>query len=80
MRKSMTERQMEVLRFIEEFIKIKGFSPSYMDIANGLKLRSKSNIHRLVHTLKHRGFLKIQPYTVRSLKPIDNSIKEITKL
>ena len=62
----MTERQKMVLDFIELYIKMKGFPPSYMDIATGLKLRSKSNIHRLVHDLKDKGLLQVKPHMVRS--------------
>ena len=76
----MTERQLEVLHFIEDFIKYRGFSPSYADIAAGLKLKSKSNIHRIIHNLKDRGFLKIQPHKIRSLVPIDKSVDKMTSL
>ena len=58
----MTERQLDVLNFIKDFIKVKGFSPSYTDIAKGLGMSSKSNIHRLVHSLREQGLLKMKPY------------------
>ena len=77
---NMTERQKMVLDFINLYIKMKGFPPSYMDIATGLNLRSKSNIHRLVHELKNKGLLQIKPHMVRSLKPIDKTVQEMTKL
>jgi SOS-response transcriptional repressor LexA len=51
-----------------------------MDIATGLQLRSKSNIHRIVHDLKSKGLLQVKPYMVRSLKVIDNTVKEVVKL
>ena len=76
----MTERQKMVLDFIELYIKMKGFPPSYMDIATGLNLRSKSNIHRLVHELKNKGLLQIKPHMVRSLKVVDKTVKEVIKL
>jgi repressor LexA len=76
----MTERQMEVLHFIEDFIKYRGFSPSYADIATGLKLKSKSNIHRIIHDLKDRGLLKVQPNKIRSLVPIDKTVEKMTSL
>jgi repressor LexA len=76
----MTERQKMVLDFIELYIKMKGFPPSYMDIATGLNLRSKSNIHRLVHDLKDKGLLQIKPHMVRSLKVVDKTVKEVIKL
>jgi DNA-binding MarR family transcriptional regulator len=77
---AMTERQMEVLHFIEDFIKYRGFSPSYADIATGLKLKSKSNIHRIIHDLKDRGLLKVQPNKIRSLVPIDKTVEKMTSL
>lgn len=76
----MTERQKMVLEFIELYIKMKGFPPSYMDIATGLNLRSKSNIHRLVHDLKDKGLLQIKPHMVRSLKVVDKTVKDVIKL
>lgn len=76
----MTERQMEVLRYIEDFIKVKGFSPSYVDIATGLNLKSKTNIHRLVHRLKEMGFLKVEPHKFRSVTPIDKTVQKMTSL
>jgi repressor LexA len=76
----MTERQKLVLDFINTFIKMKGFAPSYAEIARGLNMSSKSNIHRLVHTLKDRGLLKVQPHMIRSLKVVDQSIDKIVKL
>jgi repressor LexA len=76
----MTERQKLVLDFIHTFVKMRGFSPSYSEIAQGLGMSSKSNIHRLVHVLQERGLLQIKPYTVRSLKVVDNSVSELVKL
>lgn len=76
----MTERQKMVLDFIQLYIKMKGFPPSYMDIAVGLNLKSKSNIHRIVHDLKSKGLLQVKPYMVRSLKIIDNTVKEVIRL
>jgi repressor LexA len=76
----MTERQKMVLDYINLYIKTKGFPPSYMDIALGLKLKSKSNIHRLVHTLKDNGFLQVKPHMVRSMKLVDTTVKEMSKL
>ena len=76
----MTERQKMVLDFINLYIKMKGFPPSYMDIATGLNLKSKSNIHRLVHDLKNKGLIAVKPQMVRSLRVIDKSVTEISKL
>lgn len=76
----MTERQKLVLDFIQTFIKMKGFAPSYAEIAQGLGMRSKSNIHRLVHTLREKGLLQVKPHMIRSLKVIDTSVDNVVKL
>ncbi len=80
MSKMMTPKQKLVLDFVQTYIKIKGFSPSYADIAQGLSLKSKSNIHRLVHELRKEGLLEIRPHLIRSMTLVDKSVKHIEKL
>ncbi len=63
----MTKRQKQVFDFILKFWEEHGYSPSYEDIAKGVGIASKSNIHRLVYSLVNRGFLKNQPNKSRSL-------------
>ena len=76
----MTEKQKLVYDFIQAFIKMKGFSPSYLEIAKGLGMRSKSNIHRHIHSLRERGLLHIKPHMIRSMKVIDTSVKHAVNL
>lgn len=76
----MTPKQKLVLDFVTTYIKIKGFSPSYADIAHGLQMKSKSNIHRLVHELEKEGYVKIRPHLVRSLTLVDKSVEHIQNL
>lgn len=76
----MTERQELVLKFIKAYIRIHGASPSYEAIADGLKMRSKSNIHRIVHRLKQDGHLTLQPYKFHSIKVVDRSLDEVLSL
>jgi len=76
----MTERQKIVLDFIAMYIKINGYSPSYQEIAIGLNLRSKSNIHRIIHSLQKKGLLQVKPYMIRSLKVVDKSVDKMVSL
>jgi repressor LexA len=76
----MTERQKIVLDFISMYIKMKGFPPSYQEIAQGLNLRSKSNIHRIIHSLQKKGLLHVKPHMIRSLKVIDKSVDKMVSL
>ena len=76
----MTERQRLVLEFIETYIKMKGFAPSMQDIATGLGMKSRSNIHRIIHSLRRMGHLRLNPHKVRTVKVIDKSAKELSAL
>lgn len=55
----MTSRQEMVLRFIRIYMEEKRVSPTLQNIAEGLGMRSRSNIHRIVHSLKKMGHLKV---------------------
>lgn len=76
----MTERQRLVLEFIETYVKMKGFPPSMQDIATGLGMKSRSNIHRIIHELRRQGHLRLNPHKVRTIKVVDKSAKEISAL
>ena len=76
----MTPKQKLVLDFVQTYIKIKGFSPSYADIAQGLSLKSKSNIHRVIHILQDEGLLVIKPHKFNSIKLLDKTVKGVASL
>ena len=76
----MTERQRAVLEFIQTYIKMKGFAPSMQDIATGLGMKSRSNIHRIVHSLETQGLLVTTPHKVRTMKLKDRSVEEMLAL
>ena len=76
----MTERQRLVLEFIETYIKLKGFPPSMQDIATGLGMKSRSNIHRIIHDLRRQGLLRLNPHKVRTVKLVDKSVEKLIAL
>jgi SOS-response transcriptional repressor LexA len=76
----MTKKRMLVLDFIKAYTRLHGVSPSYEVIARSLGLRSKSNIHRIVHRLKDDGFLTVRAYKFHSVKLVDHSVREISSL
>ena len=76
----MTPRRQLVLDFIKAYIRIHGIAPSYEVIAKGLKMKSKANIHRIVHRLQDDGYLSIKPHKFHSIKVVDRSVKEISAL
>ncbi len=65
---SVTPKQLECARFIHGFIEMRGFSPSYENIAAGLGLKSTSGVNRLVSALEQRGWLTRIPFQARTMK------------
>jgi SOS-response transcriptional repressor LexA len=76
----MIEKHQMVLEFIRAYIKFHGMAPSYQTIAKGMGLKSKANIHRIVHKLQEDGLLTIRPYKFNSIKLVDRTAKEMAAL
>jgi len=51
----LTPAQLELLMFIEGFIKDNGFPPSFDEMRDAIGLKSKSGVHRLITALEERG-------------------------
>jgi hypothetical protein len=78
--KHMQEKHKLVLDFIKAYIKLHGVAPSYTVIAKGLGMKSKSNIHRIIHKLKDEGLVAVKPYQFNSIRVIDKSVREVASL
>ena len=66
----LTRKQHELLVFIDRHLKATGFSPSFEEMKEGLKLKSKSGIHRLISALEERGFLRRHHHRARALEVV----------
>ena len=64
----LTQKQFELLTFLEMKIGTSGIAPSFEEMKIALGLRSKSGIHRLICALEERGFLKKLPHRARSIE------------
>ncbi len=64
----LTRKQHELLTFIDKHLKESGVSPSFEEMKDGLNLRSKSGIHRLITALEERGFLRRHHHRARALE------------
>src|SRR3989337_2806196 len=65
----LTRRQREVLDFIAEFLRERGYSPSFQEIARGMGLNSLATVHKHISTLERRGFWHRGYNQSRSLEP-----------
>jgi repressor LexA len=64
----LTRKQYELLLYIDRHLKETGFSPSFEEMKDALKLKSKSGIHRLISALEERGFLGRRRHRARALE------------
>lgn len=55
---ALTRRQKEVLDFIANFVRDKGYSPSYEEIANGLDLASLATVHKHIQALETKHYVR----------------------
>lgn len=56
--------------FIHHHLETTGFSPSFDEMKDGLDLRSKSGVHRLITALEERGFLRRRAHRARALEVV----------
>jgi repressor LexA len=73
-----TKKQRELLIFIDEFIRERGYSPSYREIMRSLNYNSVATVSLHVNSLISRGHLIKRGRSARSLEVLD-SAKEPAK-
>lgn len=64
----LTERAKSVLAFIDAYTEEKGWAPSFEEIAVGMGMKSRSNIHRVAKKLKELGLVSMMGKQARSTK------------
>src|SRR5215469_10048735 len=55
---ALTRRQKEFMDFLDGFLKKHGYSPSYEEIAGGLRLASLATVHKHILALESKQYLK----------------------
>jgi repressor LexA len=64
----LTQRQHQLLKFIQDYLDQHGVPPSFEEMRSALKLKSKSGIHRLITGLEERGYIRRLAYRARALE------------
>ena len=78
----LTKKQHQLLVFIRERMNADGIAPSFDEMKEALKLKSKSGIHRLITALEERGFLRRLPHRARALEVVklpDNAVDRLSE-
>ncbi len=68
-----TKKQKELLEFIQSFIGVHGYSPSYREIMNGLNYNSVATVALHISNLVKRGHLIKRDNSARSLEPVSTN-------
>src|SRR5207253_9981321 len=76
---ALTKRQKEVLDFIADFVEENGYSPSYEELAQGLKLASLATVHKHIQALEGRNYLQRLFNQSRSLEVSPKYVQERRK-
>lgn len=66
----LTQRQLQLLQFIQDYVREHNVSPSFEEMRSALRLKSKSGIHRLIQGLEERGFIRRLAYRARALEVV----------
>ena len=69
----LTRQQERLLKFIIDFQHKNNVIPSFDEMKNGLDLKSKSGIHRLVLALEERGYIKKLINRARAIEVIKSN-------
>ena len=66
---ALTDRQLEVLRFIARQIEDQGYPPTIREIGEALEIRSTNGVNDHLKALERKGFLSRDPVKSRALIP-----------
>lgn len=66
----LTQKQYQLLMFINKIIKETGCSPSFEEMKTAVGLKSKSGIHALIEALEEREFIRKLPHKARALEVV----------
>jgi repressor LexA len=73
MTEQLTDRQRQVLEFIDAEVRERGYPPSVREIGEAVGLSSSSTVHAHLAALQDKGFLKRDPTKPRALELIYES-------
>lgn len=71
--KKLSNRQQNILSFIENEVNTKGYPPSVREIAKAVGLASSSTVHGHLERLEKRGYLRRDPTKPRAIELLDPS-------
>ena len=73
-----SEQQLDnILSFLDSYISSNGFSPSYREISEGVKLKSTNSVKEYLDILEQRNLIKRQPTKNRTIEIVGKNKTEV---
>ncbi|MGH7539516.1 MAG: transcriptional repressor LexA [Gemmatimonadota bacterium] len=72
---ALTKRQREILDFVEGFVRFRGYSPSFEEIAENFGYRSLATVHEHLSNLQAKGYIKKNYNESRSIELVDADLR-----
>ncbi|WP_088072453.1 transcriptional repressor LexA [Gottfriedia luciferensis] len=69
----LSKRQAEILAYIKDEVKIKGYPPSVREIAEAVGLASSSTVHGHLERLEQKGYIRRDPTKPRAIEILGES-------
>ncbi|MGG0665558.1 transcriptional repressor LexA [Viridibacillus arvi] len=77
--KKVSKRQEDILSFIKEEVRTKGYPPSVREIGEAVGLASSSTVHGHLARLESKGLIRRDPTKPRAIEILDQQDSTITK-
>lgn len=71
----ITDKQAEILKFMESQILLKGYPPSVREICQAVHLSSPSSVHAHLNSLEKNGYIRRDPAKQRAIEILDESFQ-----
>jgi repressor LexA len=75
----LSKRQLDILEYIKEEVRLKGYPPSVREIAEAVGLASSSTVHGHLARLESKGLIRRDPTKPRAIEILDLEENNIPK-
>lgn len=73
MKNGLTKRQLEILEFIKQEVRAKGYPPSVREIGLAVGLNSSATVHSHLARLESKGYIRRDPTKPRAIEVLDGA-------
>ena len=78
--KSLTSRQQEILRFLQDYGEREGFPPTIAEIARGIGVNSAHGVREQLRALERKGAIELIPNAARGIRLLLTPERDLSEL